>query len=109
MRLHLGWDGVEQRSVGLSFFNIMISWSSERILHRSNCRCHCVIDSDERRTAFLVLALTSLTQNPANDIFYQVFPNTRNAHSIGPGIEIRDDPAERRRRDGELDNLTSLE
>jgi len=39
----------------------------------------------------------------------KVFPNTRNARSVGPGIEVRDDPVERRRRAGGLDDLTSLE
>ncbi|KAK4539365.1 hypothetical protein LTR36_010995 [Oleoguttula mirabilis] len=42
----------------------------------------------------------------------KVFPNHRSdgARSIGPGVEIRDDPIERRRRDGrELDMYTALE
>ncbi|KAF2160754.1 hypothetical protein M409DRAFT_59777 [Zasmidium cellare ATCC 36951] len=40
----------------------------------------------------------------------KVFPSHRNARPIGPGVEIRDDPIERRRRDGrELDAYTSLE
>ncbi|OQO15323.1 hypothetical protein B0A48_00706 [Cryoendolithus antarcticus] len=46
----------------------------------------------------------------------RVFPGHRNSgsnmgtHSIGPGIEIRDDPVERRRRNGEeMDAYTSLE
>ncbi|KAK6436205.1 hypothetical protein LTR95_007600 [Oleoguttula sp. CCFEE 5521] len=46
----------------------------------------------------------------------RVFPGHRNSsspmgtHSIGPGIEIRDDPIERRRRNGEeMDAYTSLE
>jgi len=43
------------------------------------------------------------------NVLNQVFPNSRGAHKIGPGIEIRDDPIERRRRDGQLDDLTSLE
>ncbi|RDL38747.1 Outer membrane protein TOM13 [Venustampulla echinocandica] len=39
----------------------------------------------------------------------KVFPNGRSAHAIGPGIEVRDNPFERRRRGGQLDDLTSLE
>ncbi len=39
----------------------------------------------------------------------QIFPSGRTSRSMGPGIELRDDPIERRRRDGELDDLTSLE
>ncbi|KUJ17504.1 mitochondrial import protein-like protein 1 [Mollisia scopiformis] len=39
----------------------------------------------------------------------KVFPNTRSSHSVGPGIELRDNPMERRRRDGQLDDLTSME
>ncbi|KAF7853652.1 hypothetical protein EAF04_010643 [Stromatinia cepivora] len=37
----------------------------------------------------------------------KVFPPTR--RSVGPGIEVRDSPIERRRREGNLDDLTSLE
>ncbi|KAH9809319.1 60Kd inner membrane protein [Teratosphaeria destructans] len=40
----------------------------------------------------------------------KVFPSHRNSRSIGPGVEIRDDPIERRRRNGqELDAYTSLD
>ncbi|KAH6719391.1 outer membrane protein TOM13-domain-containing protein [Leptodontidium sp. 2 PMI_412] len=39
----------------------------------------------------------------------KVFPGGRSKHSVGPGIEIRDDPLERKRREGNLDDLTSLE
>lgn len=40
----------------------------------------------------------------------QVFPTHRSDHKIGPGIEMREDPIERRRRDGEeMDAYTSLE
>ncbi|MCJ1475794.1 hypothetical protein MMC13_004458 [Lambiella insularis] len=40
----------------------------------------------------------------------KVFPNRRGTRSMGPGIEIRDDPVERRRRgEGDLDDITSLE
>ncbi|PMD60537.1 TOM13-domain-containing protein [Hyaloscypha bicolor E] len=39
----------------------------------------------------------------------KVFPNGRTRHPVGPGIEIRDDPLERRRREGNLDDITSLE
>lgn len=39
--------------------------------------------------------------------FLQIFPDHR--HSIGPGVEIRDDPVERRRREEELEVMTSME
>jgi len=39
----------------------------------------------------------------------KVFPSSRASHPIGPGIEIREDPTERRRRQGELDMMASLE
>ncbi|KAJ9640106.1 hypothetical protein H2201_007634 [Coniosporium apollinis] len=42
----------------------------------------------------------------------KIFPNHRSARSIGPGVEMRSDPIERKRRGGEdreLDELTSLE
>ncbi|KAN0099786.1 TOM13 domain containing protein [Hyaloscypha variabilis] len=39
----------------------------------------------------------------------KVFPTGRGRHPVGPGIEIRDDPSERRRREGNLDDITSLE
>ncbi|KAH8656668.1 mitochondrial import protein-like protein 1 [Tricladium varicosporioides] len=39
----------------------------------------------------------------------KIFPVGRRAHAVGPGIEVRDDPLERRRREGQLDDLTSLE
>ncbi len=38
---------------------------------------------------------------------FQIFPDHR--HSMGPGVEIRDDPIERRRREEELEVLTSME
>lgn len=40
----------------------------------------------------------------------QVFPGHRNSRPMGPGVEIKDDPVERRRRSGrEMDAYTSLE
>ncbi|KAK3639178.1 hypothetical protein LTR56_008769 [Elasticomyces elasticus] len=40
----------------------------------------------------------------------KIFPNHRNARSIGPGVEMKEDPIERRRRDGEeLDMYTAME
>lgn len=43
------------------------------------------------------------------DGLLQVFPSSRISHRIGPGIEVRDSMTERRRRDGELEDLTSME
>lgn len=40
----------------------------------------------------------------------QIFPSHRSTRTMGPGVEIRDDPVERRRRNGrEMDAYTSLE
>jgi len=42
----------------------------------------------------------------------QVFPEGRSSRPMGPGIEIRDDPVERRRREGldrDLDDMMALE
>ncbi|KAI9706915.1 MAG: hypothetical protein M1820_004694 [Bogoriella megaspora] len=40
----------------------------------------------------------------------KVFPRHRNSRPIGPGIEVRENPYERKRRDGEeLDSMTALE
>ncbi|GAB7328963.1 hypothetical protein MBLNU13_g00831t1 [Cladosporium sp. NU13] len=40
----------------------------------------------------------------------RVFPGHRNSRPMGPGVEIKDDPIERRRRSGrEMDAYTSLE
>ncbi|KAH7383536.1 outer membrane protein TOM13-domain-containing protein [Cadophora sp. MPI-SDFR-AT-0126] len=39
----------------------------------------------------------------------KVFPGGRARHSVGPGIEVREDPFERKRREGNLEDLTSLE
>ena len=40
----------------------------------------------------------------------QIFPSHRIGHKVGPGVEMRDDPIERRRRSGqEMDAYTSLE
>ncbi len=40
----------------------------------------------------------------------QIFPLNRNSHPVGPGVEMKEDPIERKRRDGEeLDAYTALE
>jgi hypothetical protein len=40
----------------------------------------------------------------------QIFPNHRSSRTMGPGVEIKEDPIERRRRSGrEMDAYTSLE
>ncbi|CAG8976788.1 hypothetical protein HYALB_00012032 [Hymenoscyphus albidus] len=39
----------------------------------------------------------------------KVFPSGRSAHFVGPGIEVRENPFESRRRDGQLEDLTSME
>ncbi|KAF2721072.1 TOM13-domain-containing protein [Polychaeton citri CBS 116435] len=40
----------------------------------------------------------------------KIFPSHRNSRTIGPGVEMREDPITRKRRNGEeLDAYTSLE
>ncbi|MCJ1453980.1 hypothetical protein MMC28_004330 [Mycoblastus sanguinarius] len=39
----------------------------------------------------------------------KIFPSGRTSRSVGPGIEVRDDPAERRRRGQDLDDMVALE
>ena len=39
----------------------------------------------------------------------QVFPSGRGSHPIGPGIEVKDDPVDKRRRGYELEEMTALE
>ncbi|GAB7360552.1 hypothetical protein MBLNU230_g0437t1 [Neophaeotheca triangularis] len=40
----------------------------------------------------------------------KIFPTHRNSHRVGPGVEMREDPITRRRRDGsELDTYAALE
>ncbi|KAK0510801.1 hypothetical protein JMJ35_007233 [Cladonia borealis] len=39
----------------------------------------------------------------------KIFPSGRTSRSVGPGIEVRDDPGERRRREQELNDMTALE
>ncbi|KAG9244700.1 outer membrane protein TOM13-domain-containing protein [Calycina marina] len=39
----------------------------------------------------------------------KVFPASRSSHKVGMGIEVREDPLERKRREGQWDQLTSLE
>lgn len=58
-----------------------------------------------------MLSMLSVIQfkHPADHIWPQIFPSGRSSRSVGPGIEIRDNPAERRRRGQELDDMTSLE
>ncbi|KAL8811931.1 MAG: hypothetical protein Q9223_007415 [Gallowayella weberi] len=40
----------------------------------------------------------------------KIFPSGRTSRSVGPGVEMREDPSSRtRRRDKEMDDITSLE
>lgn len=39
----------------------------------------------------------------------KIFPSGRTSRSVGPGIEVRDNPGERRRREQELNDMTALE
>jgi hypothetical protein len=44
---------------------------------------------------------------------FQIFPKHRSSRTVGPGLEMREDPVERRKRQGEFDpdlmDATSLE
>ncbi|KAL8858575.1 MAG: hypothetical protein Q9178_004869 [Gyalolechia marmorata] len=39
----------------------------------------------------------------------KIFPSGRTSRSVGPGVEMREDPSTRWRQDKEMDELTSLE
>ncbi|KAL8910813.1 MAG: hypothetical protein Q9172_007783 [Xanthocarpia lactea] len=39
----------------------------------------------------------------------KIFPSGRTSRSVGPGVEMREDPSKRWRQDKEMDELTSLE
>ncbi|KAL2054786.1 hypothetical protein ABVK25_005090 [Lepraria finkii] len=39
----------------------------------------------------------------------KIFPSGRTSRSYGPGVELRDDPGERMRRERDLDDMTALE
>ena len=40
----------------------------------------------------------------------EIFPSHRNSRPVGPGVEMREDPIERKRRSGEeVDAYTALE
>ncbi|KAL8729787.1 MAG: hypothetical protein Q9166_004510 [cf. Caloplaca sp. 2 TL-2023] len=39
----------------------------------------------------------------------KIFPSGRTSRSVGPGIEMREDPSIRRRREKEMDDMTLLE
>ncbi|KAK3171516.1 hypothetical protein OEA41_003600 [Lepraria neglecta] len=39
----------------------------------------------------------------------KIFPSGRTSRSVGPGVELRDDPGERMRRERDLDDMTALE
>lgn len=48
-------------------------------------------------------------RTPANNHLLQIFPSGRSSRSVGPGIEVRDNPTERSRQEQDLDDMTSLE
>lgn len=56
-------------------------------------------------------AVESVLEATILTVCLQIFPSHRNgAHRVGPGVEMREDPIERRRRNGEeLDAYASLE
>ncbi|KAL8781946.1 MAG: hypothetical protein Q9213_005785 [Squamulea squamosa] len=39
----------------------------------------------------------------------KIFPTGRSSRSVGPGVEMREDPTTRRRNEKEMDDMTSLE
>ena len=58
---------------------------------------------------WLVSACFAPSLTGTNYQLFQVFPSGRISRSVGPGIEIREDPSERIRREQELNEMTSLE
>ncbi|KAL2040684.1 hypothetical protein N7G274_006663 [Stereocaulon virgatum] len=39
----------------------------------------------------------------------KIFPSGRTSRSVGPGVELREDPGERMNRERDLDDMTALE
>lgn len=88
----LGWSGTKVRAP-LLLYSLRLECGSLR-----------------RFMNILPLSLCfSLSPSPADAAIYQIFPSGRTSRSVGPGIEIRDDPSERIRREQELDDMTALE
>ena len=51
----------------------------------------------QRRLLCYILAALNLSK-PADVTIFQIFPSGRTSRSIGPGVEIRDDSGDTRRR-----------
>ena len=90
----LGWSGTKVRtmSFGLDTRSVGTTLGQPLLL------------GSRRHSAFVVYSRAI-----ADERVHQIFPSGRSSRSVGPGIEIREDPSERIRRERELDDLTSLE
>ena len=87
----LGWSGTKVRAISV-------------LSHLPGISTHCPFLCISRRTIPRYSATALLTE-----LSLQIFPSGRTSRSVGPGIEVRDDPGERRRREQELNDMTALE
>ena len=95
----LGWSGTKVRT----------------LVRTCTLTCTCelkrILSFDFRALQFfwLISACFAPILIGADYRIYQVFPSGRSSRSVGPGIEIREDPSERTRREQELNDMTYLE
>jgi hypothetical protein len=88
----LGWGGTRVR--------IAFCYQKRRVCRRNSCSRSLSFEGTELGRG-LRSGLTHCEQ---------IFPGHRNSRTMGPGVEIKDDPIERRRRSGrEMDAYTSME
>lgn len=93
----LGWSGTKVRNSAV----LQKKKSSEGSVGRPD---RCLLRPD-----LLCFCRDLSPYAQVDNVFRQIFPSQRSSRLVGPGIEIRDDPGERMRREQELNDMTSLE
>ena len=87
-----------------------LGWGGTRVctsLYFLTARCACEYKLFDR-SRWCIASLICLQLS--TDSCRQIFPQHRQSRPVGPGIEIREDIPERKRRSGEeMDELTNLE
>ena len=85
----LGWSGT---NVSLCD-RYMRSWDAPAFLSAWRQLCHDLLSNTPKSPRGRMLIITPK----------QVFPKSRSSRTVGPGVEMRDDPVERRRRNNTAD------
>ena len=101
--LLLGWDGEVQMYVIVSLLmSHMRNLGVVVLLSREAARS--TANAGSLSQPMVVLQILSYV-SWINPLPIQVWPKNRTsrAHTVGPGVEMRDDPVERRRRNNSLD------